>query len=388
MAAKRDIALIYNYSEFWIGGTYYIQNLVAALNQLPAEKKPHLTIFSYDQKHVGDLAAATGYPDMTFRHPNPPLNLISRGINKAARAFFKKNMLENRNTDIRFIFPIADTECLARFSKAKRIFWVPDFQDHFLPEFFDAEELKLRRNFRSYIVHTGGTMVFSSAAAMNDFNTIYPGNKVKQHLLPFAVSHPDLQEDRIPAVLEKFSLPGNFFICSNQFWKHKNHQVILKAAHQLKKMGQEVFIVFTGKEYDYRNPTYFEDLKQQAIALDITDNLRFLGFIEREEQLLLMKHAIAVIQPSLFEGWSTVVEDSKSIGARVIASDIPVHCEQLETYAGKGFFSPLDENQLAECLREAISTSAEQRSPVHYEYSKDIVRFAEKFLQVVESFTV
>jgi glycosyltransferase involved in cell wall biosynthesis len=385
MAAKRDIALIYNYNEFWIGGTYYIQNLVAALNRLPAEKKPHLTIFSYDQKHVGDLAAATGYPDMTFRHPNPPLNLISRGINKASRAFFKKNMLENRNTDIRFIFPIADRECLARFSKARRIFWVPDFQDHFLPEFFDAEELKLRRDFRSYIVHTGGAMVFSSAAAMNDFNTIYPGNKVRQHLLPFAVSHPALQEDSIPGVLKKFSLPEFFFICSNQFWQHKNHQVILKAAHELKKMGQEVFIVFTGKEHDYRNPAYSDDLKQLAATLGIADNVRFLGFIEREEQLLLMKQAIAVIQPSLFEGWSTVVEDSKSIGARVIASDIPSHCEQLEAYAGKGFFSPLNEKHLAERFRDAIQASVGQSAPVRYEYSKDILRFAEKFIEIVES---
>ncbi len=384
MAAKRDIALIYNYNEFWIGGTYYIQNLVAAMNRLPAEKKPHLTVFSYDQKHVGDLAAATGYPDMTFRHPDPPLNLISRAINKASRAFFKKNFFENRNVDIRFIFPIADRESLARFSKAKRIFWLPDFQDHFLPEFFNAEELKHRRDLRSYIVNTGGAIVFSSTAAMNDFNTIFPGNTLRQHLLPFAVSHPDLQEDRIPGVLKKFSLPGNFFICSNQFWQHKNHQVILKAAHELKKMGQEVFIVFTGKEHDYRNPAYSDDLKQLAATLGIADNVRFLGFIEREEQLLLMKQAIAVIQPSLFEGWSTVVEDSKSIGARVIASDIAVHQEQLASYPGKVFFSPLNEKHLAERFREAIQASVGQNAPVRYEYSKDIVRFAVKFMEIVD----
>jgi glycosyltransferase involved in cell wall biosynthesis len=268
---------------------------------------------------------------------------------------------------------------------------VPDFQEHFLPEFFDAPELKRRKDFQDHVVQSPGPIVFSSAAAKNDFNTIYPGNTLKQHLLPFAVSHPDLQEHRIPAVLKKFSLPAKFFICSNQFWIHKNHQVILKAAHELKNTGEEVFIVFTGKENDYRYPTYFEDLKKLAADLGIADNLRFLGFIEREEQLLLMKQAIAVIQPSLFEGWSTVVEDSKSIGARLIVSDIPVHHEQLETYTGQGFFSPMDEKQLAQRIREAIQTSDEndeqgkKDASAGYEYEKDIVKFAEKFVEIIES---
>jgi glycosyltransferase involved in cell wall biosynthesis len=122
-----------------------------------------------------------------------------------------------------------------------------------------------------------------------------------------------------------------------------------------------------------------------ATDLDIAGNLRFLGFIDREEQLLLMKHAIAVIQPSLFEGWSTVVEDSKSIGARLIVSDIAVHQEQLEAYGGKWFFSPTDEKQLAERISEAMQASAKQVPQARYEYSKDIVRFAEKFIEIIES---
>ncbi|MFM6026689.1 MAG: glycosyltransferase, partial [Dolichospermum sp.] len=33
-------------------------------------------------------------------------------------------------------------------------------------------------------------------------------------------------------------------------------------------------------------------------------------------------------QPSLFEGWSTVIEDAKSLGKNLIASDLDVHLEQ------------------------------------------------------------
>ena len=53
-----------------------------------------------------------------------------------------------------------------------------------------------------------------------------------------------------------------------------------------------------------------------AESLDIKKYISILGFISRQDQLSLMRDAIAVIQPSLFEGWSTVVEDCKAIGAK------------------------------------------------------------------------
>jgi len=55
-----------------------------------------------------------------------------------------------------------------------------------------------------------------------------------------------------------------------------------------------------------------------------------------------------VIQPSLFEGWSTVIEDARALGRPVIASDIPVHREQLGDTAR--YFIPRDPASLAEAV--------------------------------------
>ena len=41
-----------------------------------------------------------------------------------------------------------------------------------------------------------------------------------------------------------------------------------------------------------------------------------------------MRRSLAVIQPSLFEGWSTVVEDARVLGKILIISDFAVHVEQ------------------------------------------------------------
>jgi glycosyltransferase involved in cell wall biosynthesis len=63
-----------------------------------------------------------------------------------------------------------------------------------------------------------------------------------------------------------------------------------------------------------------------------------------------MKYAKAIIQPSLFEGWSTVIEDAKSLQVPVIASNLDVNIEQLEE---KGtYFEPHDERALATILEE------------------------------------
>ena len=154
----------------------------------------------------------------------------------------------------------------------------------------------------------------------------------------FAVTHPVYDHLNIDELKLKFEINKEYFISPNQFWQHKNHMTILKAIKLLKERQKEVLVVFTGKEYDYRNPDYTGDLKRFVLENDLTSNILFLGFIDRAEQLQLMKHAKAIIQPSLFEGWSTVVEDAKAMDQFVIASDIPVHKDQLKKNAL--FFSP------------------------------------------------
>lgn len=57
-------------------------------------------------------------------------------------------------------------------------------------------------------------------------------------------------------------------------------------------------------------------------------SIRLLGFVERTEQLCIMKNAAFIVQPSLCEGWGTVLEDAKVLDKAVLLSDIPVHREQ------------------------------------------------------------
>jgi glycosyltransferase involved in cell wall biosynthesis len=65
-----------------------------------------------------------------------------------------------------------------------------------------------------------------------------------------------------------------------------------------------------------------------------------------------MRYAVAFINPSLFEGWSTSVEESKSMGKRILLSDIPVHREQAPELGI--YFNPEDAEDLALQMRNAL----------------------------------
>jgi len=62
----------------------------------------------------------------------------------------------------------------------------------------------------------------------------------------------------------------------------------------------------------------------------------------------MMHHSIAVLQPSFFEGWSTTVEESKSMRKQIILSSIDVHLEQAPERGV--YFSPDSPDELAACL--------------------------------------
>ena len=113
-----------------------------------------------------------------------------------------------------------------------------------------------------------------------------------------------------------------------------------------------------------------------------------LGLVSRDEVMSLMAGAIAVINPSFFEGWSTTVEEAKVFGKRMILSDIPVHREQCGARAH--YFEPNDANTLGvlleqmyeakgEILEHSINDSASYRN---LELSQK--RFADGYLNALE----
>lgn len=388
MAQRTKIGLIYSYKKDWVAGSYYILNLIHALNQQNDEAKPELIILSQTPEEF-ETVKNIGYPYLRFqqffeRDFIDSYSLSDRIINKFTRIVFGRNVILKEPTnhclkeplDVLFPAPVNTA-----FSGVKyKLFWIPDFQEHFLPEFFSEQELISRKVNNQKIADSSCPIIFSSNNARDHFKQLFPRSKSPSFVLPFAVTHPDYQSLSFEGLATKFSIEQPYFFCANQFWAHKNHIVILKALNVLKsKSVDNVSVVFSGKESDYRNPDFFQGLKNYVSTNRLDEQVRFLGFIDRDEQLQLMNKAIAVIQPSLFEGWSTVVEDAKAMNQRMLVSSLEVHKEQLLGYH-VSFFDPSDENALALLMEHYQQNAPPKELKV---YSSHVKKFGEQFLNII-----
>jgi glycosyltransferase involved in cell wall biosynthesis len=257
-------------------------------------------------------------------------------------------------------------------------YWVHDFQELRMPEFFSKEEADKRSAVPGRISKLkSATLILSSYDALNDFNSFFPDHLCKVKVLRFASSLPYFSHIDFEEQKKLFDITTPFFICSNQFWQHKNHRLVLEAIKILREKGKNFQVIFTGKNYDYRNPNYFDNLQNFVRNEGLQQHVRFLGFIDREVQLCLAKNSISYIQPSLFEGWSTTVEDAKCLNQFVILSDIPVHKEQLNYNVA--FFDPRNANALAEAMQIVLDKSV---VTVEKNYSENIKTFAEGLLEI------
>jgi glycosyltransferase involved in cell wall biosynthesis len=381
MVERKRIGLIFSYDENWIAGTYYILNIIHALKTLDDCNQPHLVILSNSQENFKKVKNETNYPYLEYvQYPFPSKHYTigERVINKLSRIFFNRNSIVKRPKypDLDFLYP---SQVKGLSNHLKKVNWIPDFQEDYLPQFFSEKEILSRKARQKDIVANGDIVVLSSEDAKTDFVRLYPNAKAKPFVLRFAVTHPDFSKEIINDLLVKYDLPKRYFFAPNQFWAHKNHIVVLKAVKLLKDKGILITVSMSGKENDYRNLENFATLKNYISKHQLESHIKFLGFLPRTEQLCLFKNAQAILQPSLFEGWSTVVEDAKALGKFVMASNLNVHREQLKDNAW--FFNPNNFEDLTNCIENYL---LKQPKISESDYNKTIFDFGNKFNELAQ----
>lgn len=376
---RKKVGIVFSNNENWIGGTYYILNLVSALLLLDDAQKPEIVIFSYHDKDF-ELVKETNYPYLSFLNLNIKYNIFERIVNKFSRMFFKINWINKSysNKHVDSLFPYGFQPDLKDISNKN--YWIPDFQEHHYPDFFLNGEVSNRKQIQSQIADQKNRLILSSNFVKSDFNIIYPNSICETKVVNFAVTHPLYSHLNIDELKRKFGIDRKYFMVPNQFWIHKNHMVVLKAIKLIVEKNEDILIVFTGKEYDYRNPNYTTDLKDFVSEHSLSKNVLFLGFIDRMEQLQLMNHAIAIIQPSFFEGWNTAIEDAKAMNQYVVASNIQVHIEQLHNNVS--FFDPQSELELVEIL---LNLKNREIKKDKNNYQENVKKFAVDFMNAIKT---
>ncbi|MGN0559357.1 MAG: glycosyltransferase family 4 protein [Acutalibacteraceae bacterium] len=335
---KKALSVLVEGNKNWIGGLYYKRNIIFSLLQNEEIRKKY-RIIVFAKKEIFDWLKPLG---------NDFVLLDSKWYMSPKRFSFISKLL-----NIKFDFVGNPNEDRLIYSP-KLIYWIPDFQHNYYPNYFTKKELDDRNKKYSMVAKSDSPVIFSSNSAERDFLTFYCDKKRDNtYVVPFvSYIEPELSElndTYVNSVIEKYKLSDKRLVCiSNQFWQHKNHIIVFEAIKQLvgRGLSNDVKFVFTGEIKDNRNSEYYQKLLNFVKDDEVADRICITGFIDREEQLAIMKASEFVLQPSLFEGWGTVVEDAKVLGKKILLSDIPVHREQMNENCV--LFDPHNSRELAD----------------------------------------
>jgi glycosyltransferase involved in cell wall biosynthesis len=388
MPQKKRLGLILQGSAGWVGGAEYCKNLLKALFRLPSSTRAtfELSLFGFgaDLSLYQDMPAE--FARAVLPYAPPPGRLWKRIAGRLAPDWFGSVnaafLRYARQIGLDFLYPYNPLpgDNLAFRSAA----WIPDFQHKYMPQFFTARELQDRETSYNHVARLTPCLVLSSEAARQDFVRFYPRHAHKTTVLRFATVPDDSWFQADPgAVAQARGLAPRFFLVANQFWQHKNHSVIFEALGILRQKNIRPLVVCTGNPVDYRRPAYQQEYQARLDALGIREQVVLLGVLPRFEQIQLMRQSLAVIQPSLFEGWSTVVEDARALGKNIVLSSIAVHQEQNPPAAV--FFDPHNPGELADILadgwqRLSPGPQPDQERQARERHARRIVDYAERFV--------
>jgi glycosyltransferase involved in cell wall biosynthesis len=328
----------------WMGGRTYLWNLLWAVSGL-ADRRLQCVLLSPEPDAELDHLRNVERVRVPAVHTRP-----QRLVHLALRYGWGRDLLRERMLGRARVDVVSHAEPLGRRSPIPVISWITDLQHRRRPDWFSLRERLLRDLMMQQMVRHSTRIVLSSHAALADLKRFF-GNDVepKCRVLQF-VSQP-----RVPASASlprpsAYALQGPYFHLPNQFWRHKNHAVVVEALRLARAEEPGMQVVATGPAEDYRHPRHYEELMARVARLGLERQFRHIGVVPYVDMIALMKHAVAVINPSHFEGWSSTIEEAKSLGKTILLSELEVHREQ-QPERGR-FFLPDDAEALARLMVE------------------------------------
>jgi glycosyltransferase involved in cell wall biosynthesis len=332
----------------WTGGLNYLLNLLRVLNRFAASRVTPVLMLPHGTSGAG-VPALLGGGSVAFAELPAALS-GRRQVSRLKAIVWGRDVPLERWLRLLSVDAVFETtDFLGWDCRIPALTWIPDFQHRHLPQMFERSRRWSREMLYQLQTRAGRTVMLSSESARRDCERFYPASRGRTVVVHFAV--PAIEDPPDDTLATRYALPNEFLYLPNQFWKHKNHAVIIEALALLRE-HPEVIVVASGNPSDVRNPTHFAQLAARAAALRLGAQWRFLGMVPPADVRALMRASVAVINPSLFEGWSTTVEEAKSLGVPLVLSDLSVHREQVVEDAV--FFDPHSPVSAAAALGAAL----------------------------------
>jgi glycosyltransferase involved in cell wall biosynthesis len=362
MIMARNIGFVFDTPQYK-GGFYYLVTLVEAI-LLSTSNQVVIFVGSQNSKdqfqgHISNLRVQVVV--IKLLNPVNPANPIFKCIRILGLPFFFQYLAFKYTIDV-FSHSEAPLSWLFNY---KAFNWIPDLQFIDLPQNFSLfMRVRYWQRFLSFIINSD-KIIFSSNHSRQRCLELYPylRSKIntKASVLQFCSSKlPDCSyRESILSELSKTGLDPSqpFIFLPNQFWQHKNHIIFLKAFQRALDYNPAMQLVLTGINHDFRNPLYSSTLSSDLRNFRFGPNIYYFTEVSRFLFAFFLNNCSALANPSLYEGWSTTIEEAMSIGKYLLISEISVNIEQTQGYDLVSFFDPLSLESITTSLLELFKIS-------------------------------
>ncbi|MCB9385885.1 MAG: glycosyltransferase family 4 protein [Bryobacterales bacterium] len=229
---------------------------------------------------------------------------------------------------------------------------VPDIQEEYFPEFFDAQQLYQRElHFPSSTRAADRVIAISGFTKQTivDKHGVEPDKIVVAHLAADPVYFRAAELDATPENPPPFE--RYVFFPANR-WLHKNHDLLLRALRLLRESrGLLVNAVFTGFDVERGYP-----LLEKAAEYGVRDQVHSVGYVTIEQIAGLYRKARMLVFPSLFEGFGLPALEAMAAGCPCVLAQT----SSLPEIGGDAalYFDPASVEQAADAIAQVWTDDA------------------------------
>jgi glycosyltransferase involved in cell wall biosynthesis len=238
-------------------------------------------------------------------------------------------------------------------SERPSVVFIPDVLEHFHPELFTPFDLHMRFARHGHSARSCTILVTPSEFSKNAIVERFGISAEKVRVVPHGV-HP-LFLNASSAGTRPANLPptvSNYLFFPSNAWKHKNHLRLLEALVKLRDERRlSVPCVFTGELLT--GDSNAVDIPGAVRHRGLSDQVFHLGKRSLSELKYLYSNALALVHPSLCEGFGIPVVEAMACGCPAVAAgttSIPEVAKDTAIY-----FDPLSVEDMADKIAQAVT---------------------------------
>lgn len=170
--------------------------------------------------------------------------------------------------------------------------------------------------------------------------------------------------ERGKAFLQRHQIPNEFVLYVGNAYPHKNLELLLDMAAELKKQHSPLSVVLVGR------PDYFYDrLQQETLARQVADRVIFPGFVSDADLSCLYSQAVCYVFPSKYEGFGLPPLEAMLYDTPVVAAKTSCIPEVLgeaalyfESGDVSGIIASIEQVRTNPQLRERLAQAGRQQA--------------------------